>query len=74
MSARMIDEERIPAIITASEKISLGSSRIYSVVVSKTRTKDKETILYSMCLQFPEDQVTAIMGPSDSGKTTLLDF
>jgi len=70
----MINDEIIPTIVPASERISLGSSRIDSVVVSKTRTKDKETILHSMCLQFPAGQVTAIMGPSGSGKTTLLDF
>jgi len=53
---------------------SLGSAKVDMVVTKARRAKDQQRILHSMFVQFPEDQVTAILGPSGSGKTTLLDF
>jgi ABC-type multidrug transport system ATPase subunit len=48
-----------------------GRAKIDNVIVDG---KHKKTILRPMSIQFPEGQVTAILGPSGSGKSTLLDF
>lgn len=54
-------------------KRGMASCTVQSVS-TRGGKKGGEVLLHPMTLLFPESQVTAVMGPKNAGKTTLLNF
>jgi ABC-type phosphate transport system ATPase subunit len=49
-----------------------GEEGVCLIEYVKTKGRNSKTIVQSMKLDFPDDSVTAILGPSGSGKVSLL--